>query len=118
MLGERCSAFGVLCGVLLCFCSVAVLFHTRCSYGLGWFVQHLQPRFVDLVLHSVVVGDANINTSVEAMQAIAAVAEAGDQQAIRLLVFPVEDQCDLDFDSVMMASIKGFAKIGSGKVTI
>ena len=73
---------------------------------------------MDLVLHSVVVGDANINTSVEAMQAIAAVAEAGDQEAIRLLVFPVEDQCDLVFDSVMMASIKGFAKIGSGKVTI
>ena len=118
MLGERCSAFGGLCGVLLCFCSVAVLFHTRCSYGLGCFVRHLQPRFVDLVLHSVVVGDANINTSVEAMQAIAAMAEAGDQEASRLLVFPVADQCDLDFDSVMMVSIKGFAKIGSGTVTI
>lgn len=61
-------------------------------------------------------GDANIKTRVEAMQTIAAVAEVGDQHAIRLLASSIENEYDFDFDEVMMASIKGLAKIGSGDV--
>ena len=62
-------------------------------------------------------GDANINTRAEAMHTIAAVAEAGDQYVIRKLASAIEDQYDFDFDTVMMASIKGLVKIGSGDVS-
>eukprot|EP00746_Dinoflagellata_sp_MGD_P001529 gnl/MRDRNA2_/MRDRNA2_102895_c0_seq1.p1 gnl/MRDRNA2_/MRDRNA2_102895_c0~~gnl/MRDRNA2_/MRDRNA2_102895_c0_seq1.p1 ORF type:complete len:240 (-),score=61.60 gnl/MRDRNA2_/MRDRNA2_102895_c0_seq1:203-922(-) len=62
-------------------------------------------------------GDANIQTRAEAMHTIAAVAEAGDQYAIRLLASSIDDQHDLDFDTVMMASIQGLAKIGRGNAS-
>ena len=51
------------------------------------------------------------------MHTIAAVAEAGDQYVIRKLASAIEDQYDFDFDTVMMASIKGLVKIGSGDVS-
>ena len=88
--------------------------------SLKYLAKHCPPHLVGnslaITAAASFLGDANINTRAEAMHTIAAVAEAGDQYVIRKLASAIEDQYDFDFDTVMMASIKGLVKIGSGDV--